>query len=285
MANKDVEYRELVAFNDFLPVEDIQRDAWGMPETEIVPKRLMYATVCSGGVAIGAFIDKQMVGYCWGWVGKKNENVFIYSHHNAVRKAFQNRGIGYTLKLKQREWAIKHGFKQMNWTFDPLLSRNSYLNLHKLGAICNTYYINHWGEMHDDLNIGQQTDRFYAEWKLQSKHVAERLSNVFPTYDEQLWLNKSQQTIITALRDGILIPEKLNLNLDASTLFVEIPNNYLELSKKDFDWANNWRLKTREVFLNYFERGYTVTDFIVGKTHRPLKCYHVLTKNMGNTTT
>ena len=57
----------------------------------------------------------------------------------------------------------------MAWTYDPLESRNDYLNIHKLGCIARTYIPNAYGTMRDALNAGLPSDRFETEWWLEER--------------------------------------------------------------------------------------------------------------------
>lgn len=43
--------------------------------------------------------------------------------------AHRNRRIGTRLKLKQREDALERKIWRMEWTFDPLVVKNAYLNI------------------------------------------------------------------------------------------------------------------------------------------------------------
>jgi predicted GNAT superfamily acetyltransferase len=274
-----LEYREMLDFSEYDILEDIQEDAWGMPARELVPKRLMYATLKSGGVVIGAYKNEEVVGYCWGWVGHKEpDGLFIYSHHNAVRKEYQNQGIGMQLKLVQRDWAIKNGYSLINWTFDPLQSKNCYLNLHKLGVVCNNYKRNYWGEMKDILNIGIDTDRFYSNWQINSKHVKQRIEGKIDDYPHLIQSNDCKVFETQLVKDKLVV-EKTNLNLDLECILVEIPPNFNELIKSDKEILIHWRKETRIVFENYFYKGYKAIDFIVKKEAEQIKCFHVLKKN------
>ena len=59
----------------------------------------------------------------------------------------------------------------MEWTFDPLEIKNSFLNIHKLGAIVRSYTPNFYGVSSSRLQGGLPTDRLHAEWYLFSKRV------------------------------------------------------------------------------------------------------------------
>jgi predicted GNAT superfamily acetyltransferase len=59
----------------------------------------------------------------------------------------------------------------MEWTFDPLEIKNSFLNIHKLGAIAGGYRVNFYGVSSSRLQGGLPTDRLLAEWHLDSARV------------------------------------------------------------------------------------------------------------------
>ncbi len=44
MSQEIIQYKEVENFEEYDALEDIQRDAWKMPDRELVPKRLIYAT-------------------------------------------------------------------------------------------------------------------------------------------------------------------------------------------------------------------------------------------------
>ena len=67
------------------------------------------------------------------------------------------------------------GIDLITWTYDPLLARNVQLNIAKLGAVCNTYLANLYGEMRDGLNAGLPSDRFQLDWWIATRRVADRL--------------------------------------------------------------------------------------------------------------
>ncbi len=269
------EYKEMLDFTNYDILEEIQVDAWGMPARELVPKRLIYATLKSGGVVIGAFKNDEVIGYCWGWVGNQEPyGLFIYSHHNAVRKQYQNQGIGMQLKLAQREWALKKGYNLINWTFDPLQSKNCYLNLHKLGVTCSNYKRNYWGEMRDFLNKGIDTDRFYCNWYINSKDVLEKIEGKTEDFSQLAQIEDYRVFDIDS--DVDLIIKEINLNLDSKYIFIEIPPNFTHLINNDKPTLIQWRNETRNAFEYYFQKGYKAVDFFVLKDTNIVKCFHIL---------
>jgi predicted GNAT superfamily acetyltransferase len=64
----------------------------------------------------------------------------------------------------------------MEWTFDPLEIKNSFLNIHRLGAVVRKYTPNFYGVSSSRLQGGLPTDRLHAEWWMQSERVEATLS-------------------------------------------------------------------------------------------------------------
>src|SRR6185312_17408828 len=92
-------------------------------------------------------------------------------HIAGVTRAGAGRHIGYALKLHQRAWALDRGLDTVTWTFDPLVRRNAYFNTVKLAARPVEYLVNFYGEMTDEINVGQGSDRLLVEWPLLASAV------------------------------------------------------------------------------------------------------------------
>ena len=52
------------------------------------------------------------------------------------------------------------------WTFDPLVARNAWFNLGKLGAVADAFGRAFYGEMTDEINAGDRSDRLVVRWDL-----------------------------------------------------------------------------------------------------------------------
>src|SRR5262249_19079167 len=87
------------------------------------------------------------------------------SHITGVDRTGQSAGVGYALKQHQRAWALARGIPAVRWTYDPLVRRNAYFNLHKLGAAAREYLPDFYGAMDDGTNTGDTTDRLYVSWE------------------------------------------------------------------------------------------------------------------------
>lgn len=149
----------------------LQKEVWDFSDADLVPLRMFVVAERVGGQVVGAFSRNEMVGFALSIPGFRGGRSYLHSHMLAVRKQHQNAGLGRRLKLFQREDALARGFELMEWTFDPLEIKNSYLNIEKLGAIARRYNINQYGITSSPLQGGLPSDRLIAEWWLNSRRV------------------------------------------------------------------------------------------------------------------
>ena len=179
---------------------------------------------------------------------------------------------------------VRHqGIDRITWTYDPLLSRNAYLNISKLGAVCNTYKRDVYGILRDGLNYGVATDRFQVDWWTFSQRVNQRLSkNARGKLDLAHFLSAGAEIVNPTLinKDGLPLAdfdqvEEMKGNYLKQKgypplILIEIPAHFLELKTKDMEIAIMWRQFTRSLFEFYFQQGYLVTDFVhlAGKAAR-----------------
>jgi predicted GNAT superfamily acetyltransferase len=98
-----------------------------------------------------------MVGFLSAIPGLRDGKPDWHSHILAVSTASRDSGIGTQLKVAQKEHALQRGIRLIEWTFDPLMSRNAYVNIEKLGVIVRRYHPSFYGE---------DRDRLVAEWWL-----------------------------------------------------------------------------------------------------------------------
>jgi len=90
----------------------------------------------------------------------------LHSHVTGVLPPGRGRSLGFALKAHQRAWALDRGLSEITWTFDPLIRRNAWFNLAKLGARPREYLVDFYGPMSDGLNAGDASDRLYVAWPL-----------------------------------------------------------------------------------------------------------------------
>jgi len=89
-----------------------------------------------GGILLGAFDGNgEMVGFSIAFPAFIEEKLYLHSHQLGVLEEKRLKGVGFKIKLKQREFALRRGYDLIAWTFDPLQGVNAYFNLRKLGVI------------------------------------------------------------------------------------------------------------------------------------------------------
>ena len=200
---------------------------WAMDTgTEITPN-LLQAMIHSGAYLSGAFIDGHCVGAAFAFPATTG-GPHLHSHMTAVIDKFRDKGIGYSLKVDQYKWAKQNNYKEITWTFDPLVARNAKLNILKLGVDISAYYPNFYGDMPDELNAGDESDRVMASLKIVGD---------LPT----------PRTVISA-------PEK-------SAVLIAIPTDIVAIRGKDLAENLRWRREVRDEFVGVLARGGKVVGF------------------------
>jgi predicted GNAT superfamily acetyltransferase len=271
----------LSSFEDYHHAEELQRDIWGWTDLmEVTPLALMLTAQKSGGLAAGAFTPSgQMIGLVFGFMGLTKDGKFKHcSHQMGILPEYRREGIGEALKRFQREYVLAQGAVDLiTWTCDPLEGVNASLNISRLGGIVRTYYENLYGDMPDALNSGLYSDRFEVEWWIASPRVKEWTKRERSTHASLC--QRGAQTVNGTSLDslGALHPVSMALDLDAKTLLVEIPAEFQAIKMVSMDLARQWRAHTREIFHHYFERGYSVTDFVSDREEGRRRNFYVLT--------
>jgi predicted GNAT superfamily acetyltransferase len=138
---------------------------WAGPEP--FPREVLRALADSGNVPYGAFDGDETIGYVLGGPGWTPRTGCTRTRTCSPPCPIGViEGVGYALKLAQRAQALDQGIAEVRWTFDPLVARNGYFNLHKLGAVADRFDRNHYGAMVDEVNAGERSDRFTVRWDL-----------------------------------------------------------------------------------------------------------------------
>lgn len=288
-------------------VEYLQRLIWSGSETEVVPAHILLAMVHNGGIAIGAYLktsgdDAQdahleshqqevtsLIGFVFGFPGlyttPDGPRPKHCSHMLGVHPDYRGHGIGFGLKRAQWQMVRYQEIDRITWTYDPLLSRNAFLNITRLGAVCSTYRRNEYGELRDDLNVGLPSDRFQVDWWVNSKRVERRLSrkarlpldlaHFLAAGAEIVNPTKTDDSGLPQPGTHILLDEIKARDEQTRILLLEIPADFLALKLQDKDLAIAWRTHTRELFEELFSSGYLVTDFIY-LPGKPPRSYYVL---------
>jgi predicted GNAT superfamily acetyltransferase len=150
--------RELTSPDEFQVCLELQREGFGWTDPELMPMRFFVVSRHIGGLVLGAFDQEKVIGFLSAIPGVRRGTPYWHSHMLAVAASHRDHGIGTQLKMAQKEYALRRGIRLIEWTFDPLVSRNAYLNIEKLGVIVRRYY---------PAFYGGDSDRLIAEWWLE----------------------------------------------------------------------------------------------------------------------
>jgi predicted GNAT superfamily acetyltransferase len=233
--------RECLTIEEFDACVRLQREAFGLPDLEISPRRHLIVAKNAGGWVLGAFLAGELVGFVLHQVAVRKhageDEIIGYSHMMAVSSKYQNLGIGARLKWAQRERALREGRRFIKWTWDPMQARNAHFNINRLGVTVRQYAPNFYGTDYNTLpdaagNFqGIDSDRLFAAWELDSVRV------------EAISQGREDTTFGTPVAE------------------IVIPPNWSALIRENPRHARREQLRVREEFQNAFARRLVCAGF------------------------
>lgn len=245
---------------------------WGARhESGVMDLGSTVALAHSGNYVAQARVDGELVGGGVGFCGPPG--AAFHSHVVGVLPTAAPKGSGRAIKLDQRAWCLDRGVTRMRWTYDPLVARNAYFNIRKLGALPVAYHEDFYGEMDDGINTGQHTDRMVVDWDLTRPLPTPVARSAAPA--EHIPGSRAAGTPENPADD---IPEVVALTAtdDAPTRFtpppadhdgtvlVGVPRDIEQVRRRDTDLAAEWRMATRDAFGTLLDSGWSVHDFRSG---------------------
>lgn len=225
---------------------------WGIEDGAYPDYQTLRALQLAGEPLLGAFLAGRtheadaLVGASIGFVGTHPGGIHVHSHITGVEPGREHAGVGFALKLAQRDWSLARGITEVRWTFDPLLARNAYFNLTKLGARGATFHPDVYGVMADGVNAGDESDRVEAVWDLTAP-----VGRPAPDVDA---LTAIGAAVILSLdgevwRETPLVP----------TLLAYVPSDIVALRASDPAAARRWRRAARDTIGRALDLGYPAT--------------------------
>jgi len=294
---------------DYLKYEELREEIWDFPEDSMPGTRNMlcenflfdgsslflavYAEAEKGGFTE----DKaHLVGFSYGFVGIKDkkvafrevDNIQFYSQYIGVKEDFQEFGLGILIKEFQKEALIDlFGIFTVTCTYDPLTGVNAYRNIYHFGMEVLKYRVDLYGDFGGHLNRRDiPSDRFVMSWDLRREHQR-------PSFDVESLLEREQIVTVVEFaeikgKSGPLeleVIREVNLNLDHEFLLLEIPFDFYQilretdvLDPKIREIPLEWRLKTRQAFQSYFQKGYKIFNFRSIKRNDRRRSFYILKK-------
>lgn len=227
-----VSIRELTGIGEQAAAIRLLAEIWKRsPENPPVPPELLRAMSKAGNYIGGAFAQDVLVGVAIAFHANP-ERHSLHSHIAGISAEHAGRSIGFALKQHQRAWALAHRIDIIEWTFDPLVARNAYFNITKLGAHPEEYLANFYGEIADGVNNDDETDRVLVSWRLRS--------------DEAI-----------ACASGTRVP----VTRTPGDVYVAIPADIERVRRDDLPTAQQWRRSVRDQLTELLDAGGRIIGF------------------------
>ena len=251
-----VRIRELQTVEELEAVCRLYAAVWNPGSMPPVSTELLRAFSKAGSYVGGAFEGETVVGACVGFFSAPWDDS-VHSHIAGVSVAARGRRVGFALKLHQRAWTLLRGVSTISWTFDPLVSRNAFFNLVKLGARPEEYLVNFYGGMRDGINGDDDSDRLLMRWSLADPVVVAACSG-----------DSAQVSAETARRAGAVIGLAAGVDgvpmagpTTGRTVLLQVPHDIQELRAQTPWLAGQWRRALRDTLGTLVDEGATVTGF------------------------
>ncbi len=274
---QSITIRDITDLAEMREVEELQKEIWGVADREVLPAMAMRPITVVGGVLIGAFDNSRMVGFVFGFPGLDESRLILHSDMLAVKTEYRSHGIGYQLKLAQRERALEKGIDMITWTFDPLQAANAHLNFSRLGVISDRYFVNFYGETTSYLHR-TGTDRLWVKWFLNSERVRDRSQERLKGTSVSNERDRSSILIRVAENEE---PKVLHDGPTVETAIIEVPGDINAILRDDCKVAIRWREATRHAFKVALDAGYVVEEFYLVQREKRKVGRYVLRSNRG----
>src|SRR5487761_827437 len=248
--------RELSEIQDLRELAELFAVVWGRPGEHPINSDILKALAHSGNYVSGAYAGDKLIGGLVGWFGGvPPHDLHMHSHILGVLGGSDARGVGFELKQHQRRWCLARKVMGMERTTDPLVRRHAYFNLTKLGAHAPEYLVNVYGEMSDEINAGEESDRLLIRWKLDSKSVEVAAGGHAPEPNPDELRRDGAEVALAVGESG----EPVAAMTSARVLLCQAPDDIVALRRSDPPLARSWRTTQRKTFTEALAAHYEVT--------------------------
>jgi predicted GNAT superfamily acetyltransferase len=242
-----VEIVETSRYADLVGLRELFDTVWSPdPTTPVVTPELLIAYRHTGQYVVKALDTtvpgQPMIAGSVAFLGAPIGRA-LHSHVTGVLSPGRGRGLGYAVKLHQRAWALERGLDLVTWTFDPLIRRNAWFNLAKLGARPTEYLVNFYGEIHDDVNVGDESDRLFLAWPLDDPGVERACAGESLDVPIDRLRDDGAVTLLSVAADG----SPRQSAADGDVALVQVPPDIEAMRHQEPALARRWRAALREV--------------------------------------
>jgi predicted GNAT superfamily acetyltransferase len=180
----------------------------------------------------------------------------LHSHLTGVLPEGRGRSLGFALKAHQRAWALERGLQEITWTFDPLIRRNAWFNLAKLGCRALDYFVDFYGSMADAVNAGDSSDRLFVSWRLGAAQVVATLADGPRVIDVDA--ERAAGAVEVLVVDGGVPVLTWPAPAGVRTALAQVPPDVETLRRADPGVGRAWREALRVVLVGALGTGWRV---------------------------
>ncbi|WP_029088131.1 hypothetical protein [Brevibacterium album] len=246
----------------------------GAAGTTVMEPSLLMALAHAQNYVAAAVVPEtgELIGVTVGFFSSPPE-WSMHSHIAGVRHDEVGRGTGAAMKLHQRLWCLQRGITEMTWTFDPLISRNAYFNIGRLGARAIEYHEDFYGQMRDGVNEGTASDRLLVSWDLERSvgwggapaaagaHAGGSGAATAGAEDTPAARPRLADAAPALSIDAGGRPIELDVPREAELVSLAIPSDIETLRGTDPQLADAWRHALRRGITELTADGWQITDF------------------------
>ena len=267
VGSQEYEFRKISTPSELKEAQNVLKNGFGWEDIEVPPVHILALWEDTGGGNFAAF-DKSgsMVGYAGGMGGGLDtltDRPIIISSMLAMNGLdYRSAGIGKWLKIIQAYYSKQNGYDSMKWLYDPERGENASLNMRKLGAKAEEFWIDKYGRMASNVfGGGVPTDRFRAVWRFASAGTIQRLIGM----DEAPSLDIVKEVEVATEYE---LPNSDKVLVEISSNIDEVTDEGEKIEK---------RLRLRKILSHYFfEKDYIASEFITGTVKGKRENYYLL---------
>jgi predicted GNAT superfamily acetyltransferase len=242
-----VEILDLHEAGQLRELEALLSSVWARGGAPPLNRETLRALSHAGNYVAGARRDGRLIGGLVGFFGSGEDGErVLHSHILGVLPEARDAGVGFALKQHQRRWARERGLAAVTWTFDPLVRRNGYFNVAKLGAEITAYHPDFYGGLDDAINGGDESDRVVARWPTRTAGATEA--------DVEALREAATPVVLSVGPAG----EPLEQPGQGLVLLCQVPEDAVLLRRSDPAAARTWRRALRSALGDRLAAGYRV---------------------------
>jgi predicted GNAT superfamily acetyltransferase len=240
-----VEIRALDEVRDVVAASRLIAEVWEDDGPAKAPPEFLRALSYAGNYVVGGFLDGALVAASVAFLGLDGGPLKLHSHITCVRPDLQGRALGFAVKQDQRAWALERGIDVIEWTTDPLVRRNGFFNLQKLGAEMVGYHVDFYGAMADGLNAGEESDRVVVRWSLRDERAVVASEGALDVPDDG---------------EAVVILDESGASgrpaFGGRALRAWVPADIVRMRVDERDQAHAWRVALRDSFGGAIDAGF-----------------------------